>query len=182
MTRRHGYVDYEKHLEYQRKYNNEHKEHYDEYKKDWYERNKNQVIERSKQYYEENKERVKERIRQRATKRRSNYLANKSCVVCGSTADLELDHIVPHKKNKGVDWSAKLENLEEELLLCQVLCRRHHMEKSKINGDYGKLTQKEANQIKDLLKEKTYTQKELSVLYDVSQANISMIKLGKIWK
>lgn len=65
--------------------------------------------------------------------RRSEYLKDKSCAVCGSKEKLELDHIEPATRPKdwsGI-WSMKPERRVEELKKCQVLCRKHHWEKTR---------------------------------------------------
>lgn len=49
------------------------------------------------------------------------------CVVCGTTEDLELDHIDPKLKTFNVgSRTVSEERYLEELKLCQLLCREHH--------------------------------------------------------
>jgi 5-methylcytosine-specific restriction endonuclease McrA len=55
------------------------------------------------------------------------------CVVCGTTRKLEIDHINP--KEKKFEVSARIctmdgAKLKKELDKCQLLCHKHHMEKS----------------------------------------------------
>jgi 5-methylcytosine-specific restriction endonuclease McrA len=54
------------------------------------------------------------------------------CVECGSTEDLELDHINPSTKSFGLNhaWSKKPEAIKTELAKCQVLCKECHAKKS----------------------------------------------------
>lgn len=52
------------------------------------------------------------------------------CVRCGSTDDLELDHIDPTKKASHNVWSWRKERREAELAKCQVLCGVCHLAKS----------------------------------------------------
>lgn len=54
------------------------------------------------------------------------------CVVCGSTKDLQLDHLNPSTKkfNLGKLWSTNLENFLEELTKCQLLCFTCHQAKT----------------------------------------------------
>lgn len=55
------------------------------------------------------------------------------CVVCGSTQQLEIDHIDWRKKSFPVGrlWPVKkLAEVYNELDKCQLLCRPHHLEKS----------------------------------------------------
>lgn len=74
--------------------------------------------------------------RQWIAKRRAKYFENKCCVICGSTEDLELDHIDPDKKKymPAALWgmSDKNPNKIAELAKCQVLCKIHHKEKTKL--------------------------------------------------
>lgn len=62
--------------------------------------------------------------------RRSTFFAGKSCVECGSTEQLELDHIDPAQKvtHRIWSWSAKRRN--EELAKCQILCSDCHSDKT----------------------------------------------------
>lgn len=64
-------------------------------------------------------------------RRRVAYLSDKSCVVCGSTERLEVDHIVPEEKVSHKVWSWAKERREAELAKCQVLCYDHHAEKTR---------------------------------------------------
>lgn len=62
--------------------------------------------------------------------RRSEYFADKVCVSCGSTSNLELDHIDRLQKvtHKILSWreSRRL----EEIAKCQILCEPCHQAKS----------------------------------------------------
>lgn len=68
--------------------------------------------------------------RQWIAKRRSDYMADKSCAKCGSTEGLEIDHIDPASKVDHKVWSWSAVRREAELLKCQVLCHAHHKEKT----------------------------------------------------
>lgn len=63
-------------------------------------------------------------------KRRVEWFADKSCVNCGSTKSLELDHIDPSTKVSHNIWSWSAERRDEEVAKCQVLCVDCHMLKS----------------------------------------------------
>lgn len=55
------------------------------------------------------------------------------CIKCGSTENLEFDHIDASTKSFdiGTAMASKAESvLQEELKKCQLLCRRHHTVKS----------------------------------------------------
>jgi hypothetical protein len=62
--------------------------------------------------------------------RRAAYLAGKSCVACGATEELEVDHIDPATKISHNVWSWAEARRKTELAKCQVLCRSCHREKS----------------------------------------------------
>lgn len=68
--------------------------------------------------------------REWVAKRKSKWFSDKSCVVCGTTENLELDHINPSTKVSHTIWSWSEIRRNEELSKCQVLCDKHHMEKS----------------------------------------------------
>lgn len=63
-------------------------------------------------------------------RRRAEWLAGKSCAICGSTENLEVDHVDPSAKVEHRVWSWTATRREEELAKCQVLCEAHHAEKS----------------------------------------------------
>ena len=78
-----------------------------------------------------------------------NYYKNKDaalaylggvCVVCGTTDDLEFDHIDPETKSFTIGsriaqtpWS----NLKDELDKCQLLCNTHHIDKHRSINIHG---------------------------------------------
>jgi len=62
--------------------------------------------------------------------RRAEWFSDKSCIVCGSTDKLELDHIDASQKISHNIWSWSWERIEEEVAKCQVLCRYHHQIKT----------------------------------------------------
>lgn len=57
---------------------------------------------------------------------------NGPCAVCGSWEQLEIDHINSEDKKVPISslWSCSIVRRETELSKCQVLCLRHHIEKS----------------------------------------------------
>lgn len=63
-------------------------------------------------------------------KRRAGYFADKSCVQCGSTDRMELDHIDRTKKVSHRIWSWSQNKMADELRKCQVLCYECHMAKT----------------------------------------------------
>lgn len=50
------------------------------------------------------------------------------CIVCGSTDNLEIDHIDPKTKTMSISkmWSCSKEKYMAEIKLCQLLCYTHH--------------------------------------------------------
>lgn len=60
------------------------------------------------------------------------------CVVCGTDQNLEFDHVDPSSKVIEVSRAIALhwtwEKLVAEIDKCQLLCREHHVEKSKVDG------------------------------------------------
>ena len=56
------------------------------------------------------------------------------CVVCGTTQELEIDHIDPSLKSfvlNGNNLNRTWEFLLPEIKKCQLLCNAHHIEKSR---------------------------------------------------
>lgn len=72
------------------------------------------------------KEKKNQYQREWVAKRRSEFFADKVCVVCGSSRQLELDHIDPATKESHSIWSWSKARRDAELAKCQVLCRTHH--------------------------------------------------------
>lgn len=75
-------------------------------------------------------DRYKKRERQ-ARWYRNNRLAaiellGGKCVVCGTTEELEVDHVDPLEKASSNIWSWSKARRLEELKKCQVLCTTHH--------------------------------------------------------
>ena len=65
--------------------------------------------------------------------KRSEWLSNRgSCVKCGSSENLEIDHIDPRTKSRRIQdvWGLSAKNREAELAKCQILCRTCHIKKS----------------------------------------------------
>lgn len=62
------------------------------------------------------------------------------CVVCGTTEDLQFDHVDPTSKSFTITmgWGSQEGKFWSEVEKCQLLCRPHHIEKTLTNGDNGK--------------------------------------------
>lgn len=54
------------------------------------------------------------------------------CVICGSKKELEIDHIDPKKKKISLNklWSISKDSFLKELKKCQLLCKKHHIQKT----------------------------------------------------
>lgn len=88
------------------------------------------------------KEYIKNYQRNWLRKRREDFFSNKSCVLCGATTHLELDHVNPEEKITHRIWSRNEKFRNEELSKCQVLCKSCHQQKS-INYCKQKFTGKD---------------------------------------
>ena len=55
------------------------------------------------------------------------------CAICGSAEKLEVDHIDPARKSFPISklWSVSKERFYAELGKCQLLCKPHHIEKTR---------------------------------------------------
>lgn len=62
--------------------------------------------------------------------RRLQFIAGQCCAKCGSTENLELDHIDPKSKADHRIWTWSISRIEAEVAKCQWLCRNCHVEKS----------------------------------------------------
>lgn len=72
------------------------------------------------------------------------YLGGK-CVECGTTEDLQIDHIDPKTKSFNMSQyfsKARLSEAYAELDKCQILCHPHHIEKTVSEYKTGILTNK----------------------------------------
>lgn len=69
--------------------------------------------------------------REWCAKNRAAFLDGKSCVVCGTTERLEVDHIDPALKVSHNVWSWAPARRAAELAKCQVLCNTHHKAKTR---------------------------------------------------
>ena len=116
----------EKRREDKRKWREENKEYYKEYN----EKNKKWREEYDKKYRELNREKKRE---QRKEKRVYciEYLGGK-CVVCGTTHNLQFDHIKREGKKYNIasKLTYKFDNIKEELDKCQLLCVDCHLQKT----------------------------------------------------
>lgn len=77
---------------------------------------------------------MREYMLKRYHRRRSDSIEKLGgkCVVCGTTDNLEIDHIDRSTKTMDISglWSCNIQRYETELKLCQLLCEAHHKEKT----------------------------------------------------
>jgi hypothetical protein len=75
----------------------------------------------------------------RRRKEAIEFLGGK-CNECGGAEELEFDHIDPATKELPVSqmWGVSEERFWNEVRKCQLLCKKHHIEKTHTNGDNGK--------------------------------------------
>lgn len=73
--------------------------------------------------------------RQWTAKRRSDWFHDKVCVRCGSSDDLQLDHIDPSTKVDHKVWNWSQTRREIELAKCQVLCADCHKVKTHMEDE-----------------------------------------------
>lgn len=86
-----------------------------------------------KRTYKDRKEYMRAYQNRWLQERRSKWISeNGPCRGCGSTEELEVDHVDPKEKEYHPTrlWSLKEETRIEELAKCQVLCKACHRQKS----------------------------------------------------
>jgi hypothetical protein len=123
--------------EYRQKMTEEQKEAKRQTDREYYYKNKERCNERHLQYYENNKEKLKGQNTKNNNKRRQKLkeqakekLGGK-CVWCGTTENLEFDHIDPaHKKLTIGKIDCSLELWWKEVEKCRLLCKSCHKEHS----------------------------------------------------
>ena len=77
---------------------------------------------------------MREYMLKRYHRRRSDSIEKLGgkCVVCGTTDNLEIDHIDRSTKTMAISglWSCNIQRYEAELKLSQLLCEEHHKQKT----------------------------------------------------
>lgn len=97
------------------------------------------------------KEYMKIYMKNRYHKRKdiAKKLLGGKCVICGETKNLEFDHIDRTKKSFSISkgWSTSEKKFVKEVNKCQLLCQKHHIEKTikdlgfkKAKGTHGTLS------------------------------------------
>ena len=99
-------------------------------KAEWYQRNKKSVLEKINGQYKDRRKQIIEQL--------GGVCSHPNC---NSTEDLQLDHINPLEKSYSISerissWDIK--KLQPEIDKCQLLCPKHHLEKTIEDGrKYG---------------------------------------------
>lgn len=136
-------------------------------------------------------------MREEQTKRRQRRIAEAKallggvCVVCGTTENLDFDHVDPSTKIFNVarqagDVSEK--RFWAEVSKCQLLCRPHHIDKCKMDGSRttgqlhpnSKLKESDVPKIRELYS-LGHTQTALARKFGVSQSTVWKVVTGKGW-
>ncbi|QBZ72742.1 HNH endonuclease [Gordonia phage GodonK] len=77
-------------------------------------------------------------------RRRDEWFADKVCVDCNTTENLQLDHVDPSLKIDHRIWSWSAARREAELAKCVVRCHDCHVVKTVAHGDKRTARQREA--------------------------------------
>lgn len=104
-----------------------------------------EVLDKNRKYYLENKEKIRKQKAERRKiklKQAKEYLGGK-CVGCGTTENLQFDHIDRTKKKYSITKRSlnSFDTLKEELDKCQLLCKTCHEIKTTVNHDRKKLAE-----------------------------------------
>lgn len=81
---------------------------------------------RQKSDNEDRREYIRRYQREWIAERRAEFFSNKTCIDCGATENLELDHQDPTKKITHRIWSWSLMKRVEEIAKCDVRCNDCH--------------------------------------------------------
>ena len=122
--------DPEKRKAYKKAYDEKRKR----YNQDWYIQNREMSIAQSCQYQKDHPEQRRRNARQRYNRNRRfivEYKLGNPCAVCGQSDPrcLDFHHLDPKKKTKPISVlaiSGSLENLQNEINKCEMLCANCH--------------------------------------------------------
>jgi ribosomal protein S25 len=113
-----------------------------------------------------------------------------SCIVCGTTKNLNVDHKDPSTKVDHRIWSWSWDRALQELDKCQLFCEKHHREKTKSNREtnigekngQAKLTVEIVKQIREEFANTKITKAALARKYNVDEKAIRDLLAGRTWK
>lgn len=116
-------------------------------------------------------------------RRRAEWLEGRCCADCGSTNDLELDHVVPGEKVEHRVWTWTRVRRERELAKCVARCRRCHVAKGVRSGELRRsaiLVPDDVIAIR-AMRGRMRTE-ELAANFGVSQWTIRDVLAGRSWR
>jgi len=174
--------DPEKKAEYMRKYQQENRERINELNRESRERTnrkekdrerylnddeyRNKVLAKNREQSKKHRHKKREYLNNRRKEQRQKMIEHLGgkCLGCGSTKDLQFDHI--DRKEKVENVSKLLGHSDERVLLevnkCQLLCSECHNIKTRANYDYEKLLKGYS------LKSIVNTGGEITITYQIS--------------
>lgn len=143
---------------------------------------------KKREYDKLNRQRANELYRLRKRQRRTEYLSDKACAVCGGVERLEIDHVDPSTKISHDIWGWGESKRAQELSKCQVLCRDCHIVKTVINRD--NVHQGEAHfrtiltweQVQEIRTISGKLHREIAAIYGISRPTVSRIRRGDGWR
>ena len=117
-------------------------------------------------------------------RRRADWFAGKTCAQCGSSENLQLDHIDPATKVSHRIWSWAEPRRVAELAKCQPLCATCHTHKSAVDGaragernSQAKLTAADVMAIRA----SSLPVRAVAAQYGIGTSQVSRIRRGKKW-
>ncbi len=93
------------------------------YKAEWYKKNKERILDKTNKKYSERREQIIEQL--------GGVCSHPDC---NCTIGLQFDHINPLKKSYNISErlsSWDVDKLQSEIKKCQLLCPKHHAQKTK---------------------------------------------------
>jgi len=132
--------------------------------------------------------------RQRRRQRAVSYLG-RVCVYCGTTSDLQFDHIDPSTRTCFVNYilSSRWERLVEELDKCQLLCFGCHVQKNRVDGstmkntpcgeqiNHAKLTVSDVLTIR-CMAQGGMSQRQIASQYGLHHSTVGSVVRRETWK
>lgn len=150
-------------------------------------------METPKEYMSDN-EYMKNYMKARWLSRRARYIAQLGgkCVDCGTSDNLQFDHIDPNTKSFTISTqtSRSEEAMQKELKLCVLRCSDCHIIKNKVDGsafknkvkgekiNTAKLTEDQALYILTSME----PTKELAAKFGINRHTVADIKSRRTWK
>ncbi len=141
-------------------YHQKNKERIKEVNQKYYLKNKEYIDNKNKKYYEKNKDKILlitnkhgKELRDKNRKILMERLGGKCAhPECNETKKLQFDHVDPKTKSFNISshLGCSMKKLIPEVDKCQLLCPKHHLEKSLIEEHWKELERNELGQFKGL--------------------------------